>query len=305
MKKKQKSFFLLGIIAFIIFFIAGIYITYPLILHLGDYATGLGDELLLAWIQNWDIHAFFTHPLSLFNANIYFPYPNTLAYSDAFLTGSLLTSLPIYLIGQPIVANNSMLIGSLVLLGFSIYLLAYYLTRDFLASMFAGLLVVFSPATLGYYIHLQVLGIAWVPLSILFFFIFLNTKKTKYFALSLFFFLMQYYNSFLPGFFILFSIIIIIIFKFFENRKHVLLQINKKNIFLLLITFLLLIPIALPYYQVSREFHYVRDIRDAIHLAMQPEDLFYSSGFSRLAPILNRLPFNKTSQNSEFKPGYL
>lgn len=301
----MRNVIILSLISFLIFLIAACYITYPLLFHLGDYATGLGDELLLAWIQSWVVHALFTNPLNLFNANIYYPYPNSLAYSDLFLGSSLLTYPFVLLTGQPIAANNSLYIFSLLFLGFSIFLLAYYLTRDFFASLLAGILVVFSPATLGNYVGLQILSIAGVPLSILFFLVFLDTKKTKYLLISLLFFLLQTYNSFLPGYFILFSFIIILLYRFSKKKKNLLLLLTKRNIVSVLITFVLLIPVVIPYYQVSSEFHYVRDIRDTIHFALQPEDLLYSSNSSRLAVFLNTLPINKHSQNSEYKPGYL
>jgi len=301
-----KKSFLLGFTAFFLFFSASIYITFPLIFHLGDYATGLGDELVIAWIQAWVIHALFTQPLSLFNANIYFPYHNTLAYSDLFMTGSLLTFLPAFFIGQPIAANNALLIFSLLSLGFCLYVLTFYMTKDFYASLLSGILVIFSPATVSFSVHLQVLFVAFVPLSLLFFLIFLKNRKTRFLIFSLVCFILQVYNSFLPGYFILFSYTIIFFFYLFEKEKKVKKIISKKNVFIFLIAFILIIPIALPYLQVSHEFNYVRDIRDSIHFALQPEDLLYPGGTTRLGKLLlTDIPTNHYSQNNEFKPGYL
>ncbi len=300
-----KKNILLGFVSIFIFFCLGLCITYPLIFHMGNLAVGLGDELVISWIQNWVIHSLFTNPLHIFEANLYFPYHNTLAYSDLFLTSSLLSIIPLKFIGQPIVVHNFTLISSLILLGFSIYLLSFYLTKDFLLSVFAGVLVIFSPAVLDKATHLQILAIFWVPLSILLFLIFIKSKKSKYFVISLLFFLAQVYNSFMPGYFILFSYVIIIVYYWLYNRVQIKKIFVKKNIFLFIISLILIIPIAIPYYQVSKEFNYVRDMRDAIHFAIQPEDLFYPSNHTRLKNYLFELPFNKTSQNGEFKPGYL
>lgn len=68
---------------------------------------------------------------------------------------------------------------------------------------------------------------------------------------------------------------------------------------------MLIVPLIIPYYSVSREFGYTRNIRDAIHFAIQPEDLFYPGTSTRLKDYLYSLPFNQISQNDEFKPGYL
>lgn len=305
MKNNYKKYILLYIYSLFIFFTLAVYITYPLIFQMGKVATELGDQLLIAWIHNWIIHSLTTNPLSLFDANIYYPYSNTLAYSDLFITSSLLAFIPTMLIGQPIAANNFSFISSLTLLGFSIFLLAFYLTRDYFASLLSGIIVIFSPAVLSYYIHIQMLAIQWVPLSIVFFLIFLQQKKSKYLTISLIFFILQTYNSFLPGYFIVFSFIIIFTYCLFYDNKKTLKLITKTNCFLIFLSLILILPITIPYYQVSKEFNYIRDIRESIHNALQPEDLLYSSGFSRLHNIINSLPFNRISQNNEFKPGFL
>ena len=302
---KLNTSFSLRIFAFFLFLISSIYITYPLIFHLGNFTTGFGDEMLLAWIHKWVIHELFTNPLNLFNATIFYPFTNSLAYSDIFLTGSLLTALPVFFVGQPIAANNITIISSLTLLGFSIYLLSYYLTKDFLASLLAGVILIFCPAILNFTVHIQLLEIYWVPLAILSFLHFLETNKKKYLLLTLLFFLLQTYNSFLPGYFILFSLSIILLVKWIENKKIIKQILIPQNLFLLFGTLLLLLPIMIPYFQVSHEFHYVRDIRDTIHFALQPEDLLYPSSATRLQQILRELPFNQHSQNDEYTAGYV
>lgn len=173
---------LLIFVAFFIFFLLASYITFPLIFNMGSMATGLGDELVIAWIQNWVIHSFAVNPFAIFEANLYFPYHNTLAYSDLFLTSSIFSILPLKLIGEPIAVVNFTLISSLVLLGFSIYLLCFYLTKNFWPSLLSGILVIFSPAVLDKATHLQILAIQWVPLAILFFLIFIKTQKIKIFC---------------------------------------------------------------------------------------------------------------------------
>ena len=294
------------IIALFILITFGIYITYPLTFHLAGYATGVGDELIIVWIQNWVIHTITTGSIfSLFDANLYYPFIHSLAYSDIFIPASLLSFIPLQSFKEPIVVINFTLISSLILLGFSVYLLCYYLTKDFFASLLAGTLVIFSPSVLGYSVHLQILGVEWVPLAILFFLKFLDKGKSKFLALSLLFFLLQVYNSFLPGYFILFSYAILLFFHWRADKEKTIKLITKKNIVLCLIPILLIIPITIPYFQVSKEFQYTRDIRDAIHFAIQPEDFLYPSGHTRFSDFLLSLPFNQHSQNGEFKPGYL
>lgn len=303
---KIKNAIILSLLSLLLFFIAAIYITYPLVFHIGSLVTGFGDELVIAWIQNWVIHALLTNPLSLFEANIYFPYHNTLAFSETFIVTSILAMPVRFLSGQPISTVNFTLISSILLLGFSIYLLCFYLTKDFLASLFTGMMVIFSPAVLDYSVHLQLLSVECVPLSILFFLHFIKTKRTLFLGIALIFFLLQFYNSLLPSFFIFFSLVTFCLFLIRPYRKKVREYVTKTNILLLLITGAFMLPIAIPYLSVSQEFHYVRDIRDTIHFALQPEDFLYPGNRTQLNTFLmNTFPTNRYSENSEFKPGYL
>ena len=59
---------------------------WPLPLHLGrDIAQDLGDPLVQAWQVAWDGHALTTQPLSLFQANMFWPLRDSLAFSDALV----------------------------------------------------------------------------------------------------------------------------------------------------------------------------------------------------------------------------
>lgn len=296
-----------GAAAFILFFGLAVYITYPLLFHLGDVVTAHGDELDIAWMQNWVIHVITSGNIfSLFEANLYYPFHHSFAYSDIHVTTSLLSLIPFELLKQPITTVNFTFLTSLLLLGFSLCLLSLYLTKDYLASLLSGILVIFSPAVLDKLGQLQTLAIEWVPLSILFFIIFICTYKTRYLLISLSFFLLQTYNSFLPGYFIVFSYAIIFLYFYFYDKQKLKEVVTKKHIFLLVAAFTLIIPIAIPYYQVSHEFHYTRDIRDTIHFALQPEDFLNAGDTSLLHRILPEIPFIKqTSPIGEVKPGFL
>jgi hypothetical protein len=290
----------------VLFILLSTFITYPLIFNLGSLVTGKGDELVLAWIHNWVIHSLLNgNFLNIFNANTYYPATQSLAFSDAFFTSSLLALIPVKLINQPIVAVNFTLITSIALLGFSVYILVWYLIKETLASLLSGMLVIFSPAVLDKTVHLQILSIFYVSFALLFFIHFLKTKKSFYLFFSLLFFLLQTYNSFLPGYFILFSMIVISFFSWIDNRKKIKELINKKNIFMIILFSLMILPIALPYFNISDEYNYKRDIRDSIHFALQPEDFLFTNSFSKMNGLLISLPINKVSQNNEFKPGYL
>jgi hypothetical protein len=255
------------------------------------------DDAYVSWIINWNIHSFTTNILNIFNGNIYFPYHNTLAYSDPYFTTSLIAFLPVKLINQPAFAYNFSLIFAFITLSFCTYLLALYITKNHLSSIAAGTILAFSSYTVTKVMLLQMLSICWVPLSILLFLLFLDKKMFKYFLFSVFFFILQMYNSFLPGYFILVSCLIILFFYLFTKRiTFKQLQI-KKIILVGVFAVAIILPIIIPYYQVSKEFNYVRDIRDSIRFASRPEDMLYPGFTTKLSDfLLNTFYKNNTAK---------
>lgn len=294
------------LLVFLVFVLIALYITYPLIFHLGDYVTSFGDELFIAWNHNWVIHSLFSNPLNIFNANIYFPYQSTLAFSEPFFTSSILSIVPVFLTGQPIAAVNFILISSIVLTGFALYLLCFNLTKNIFASLVPSFLLIFSPAFLDKKTHLQIMALEYIPFSILLTLLFLKKEKFLYLVLSALFFLLQIYNSFMPGYFLVFFYTIFFCVLFIYQKKDFKKFVNKKTLILVSITLLLLLPLISPYLKISKELNARRDIRDAIHFALQPEDLLVTNEHSRLAKILITFQNPKNyPAKAEIKPGFI
>ena len=66
--------------------VLAIVMTWPLVLHLGsDIGKDLGDPLLQTWQVAWIGHALVHAPLHLWQANTFWPYDDTLAFSDALV----------------------------------------------------------------------------------------------------------------------------------------------------------------------------------------------------------------------------
>jgi hypothetical protein len=145
--------------------------TWPLVMGLGrDVPWDLGDPLLVMWILAWDctrILGALTGDLSrltgFFDANIFYPAPATLAYSE-HLVGQALQILPVYAIsGNPILAYNVLFLSTFVLSGFGMFLLVRDLTGSSLAGFVGGLLYAFAPFRLPHSGHLHVLSSQWMP----------------------------------------------------------------------------------------------------------------------------------------------
>src|SRR5579859_1726034 len=142
--------------------------TFPLVLHLSDALVDRPDTLFNSWVLAWDVHALTTNPLHLLDANIFFPFPQPLTYSDTMLTGALMVAPIELLTANPALAHNLLTLGSLVLAAFTTYLLIYELCSNRPAAFLCGALFSFSLIRQGQIDTVQLLQIGWLPLALLF-----------------------------------------------------------------------------------------------------------------------------------------
>ncbi|MFQ5577745.1 MAG: hypothetical protein ACE5G8_12255, partial [Anaerolineae bacterium] len=141
--------------------------TYPLPLRLATAVPNdIGDPLLNVWIMAWDSHALLTGPLNLFNANIFYPLPDTLAYSEHLFSTALLAQPLLLITQEPVLAYNLSLLATFPLAGFGMYLLALRYTGR-RAAFIAGLVFAFAPYRLAAIAHLQLLTFQWMPYALL------------------------------------------------------------------------------------------------------------------------------------------
>ena len=134
--------------------------------HLDSAVYG-GDTRLNAWAVAWAGHAILDRT-PVFDANIFFPAANTLAYSEHLL-GISLFALPVYAITRNAALSYNV-VWLLSYLGCALagYALAFRITRDRLASWVGGLAYAFCfYRMLHGHAHLQLLWTCWLPLSLL------------------------------------------------------------------------------------------------------------------------------------------
>ena len=151
--------------------VATIAMTWPLVLGLTrDIPGDLGDPLFNCWVLGWGAHhlgRFLTGHLDAFsgfwNANIYYPAPLALAYSE-HLFAQAVQILPVYaLTGNLLLCYNLLFLSTYVLSGVGTYLLVRDLTGSPRAAFVAGLLYGFAPYRVPQLPHLQVLSSQWMP----------------------------------------------------------------------------------------------------------------------------------------------
>jgi uncharacterized membrane protein len=175
---------------------ASVLYTWPLASSLATDLPTIDDSLLNSWILAWDIHALTTNALHLFDANIFFPFPLPLTYSDTLLTGAIVVAPVLMLTGNPVLAHNALALACLSLAGFGMYVLARELTGNELGAFVGGCIYAFTPYVQGQLGHVQLLQTGWLPLALLFLHRALRGGKTRDYALFTLFCICEAWASF-------------------------------------------------------------------------------------------------------------
>jgi hypothetical protein len=140
-------------------------LTYPQVQHLSTGVSPLYDSLFNTWRVAWIAHQLPRNPLHLFDANIFYPQPGTLTYSDALLLPALLGAPLIWAGMHAILVQNLLLLLSFVACGVSMYLLVRAETSSVPAAWFAGVVFAFQPYRFAHYAHLELLWGWPIPLA--------------------------------------------------------------------------------------------------------------------------------------------
>jgi hypothetical protein len=139
---------------------------WPLPLHLGrDIAQDLGDPLVQAWQVAWDGHALVHQPLRLFQANMFWPQHDSLAFSDA-----LVGYAPAGLIGSgthaAIARYDVLFLFAYALCFVGAYLLARELGAGRAGATIAGAAFAYAPYRLEQEGHLHIVSSGAIPLAL-------------------------------------------------------------------------------------------------------------------------------------------
>jgi hypothetical protein len=179
---RRRSAALVATASYVLLTIA---LTWPLARGLTrDLPADFGDPLLNSWILAWDadhlLRALGGHLSALgeyWNANIYYPHPLALAYSE-HLTAQAVMILPVYAVtGNPILSYNVVFLSTFVLSAIGMFLLVRDVTQSTAAAFVAGIAFGFAPYRFGTLPHVQVLSSMWMPFVLLGFHRFLESRR--------------------------------------------------------------------------------------------------------------------------------
>lgn len=151
----------------------------------------LPDTHLFIWTLAWDAHAFLHQPLNIFDANIYYPYANTLAYSENLIGSALFAAPILWVTGNPVLAMNLTALLTCVLCGVGAYLLAVRAHVSPRGAFICGLIFAFAPPRFFRMGQLHMTAVQWIPFSLAFLHSYLEHGRRKYLLLAIGFFSLQ------------------------------------------------------------------------------------------------------------------
>jgi len=287
-----------------IFFLAlTAYLTWPLLPRMADGISPSPDSLLNLWALAWNYHILPREPLSLFDANIFFPRLDTLAYSE-HLFGVALIAAPAYLAtGNVIFAYNFAIVLSFFLSGIGMYLLVSELTGSRWAGLVSGVIYAAAPFRFLQLLHIQLLSYQWFPFVFLYLYRFLRQGRPRQLAAAAVFATLQilscnYYAMYLALALTLFAIVLILVGRSLLDRRKVLsLAAAAGGVALVAL------PFFLPYQRNRADQGYYRRYEDVVQFSAEPLDYLRPSAFNKIF-YAEYLPHQLRSEKALF-PGLI
>lgn len=291
-------------------------LTYPLLFNLTHAVPNdIGDPLLNTWILAWNSHALLTEPLGLFDANIFYPLPKTLAYSEHLFSTALL-ALPLQLItAEPITAYNLSLLLSFPLAAFGMYLLTLRWTCSRAAAFIAGLIFGFAPYRFAAIAHLQLLTVQWLPFTMLFLDLLLAPRRRPKLSFAAGLLLMLTLQVLASWYLAVYTGVIVAIYlvttvainRFMSHPNRATVPFLHRPFALprllllsaiFVVSLLLILPLALPYLALLEALAESRPLAQALTLAAVPTDYLAAAPFNTwfgplTAPLRQRSFFSE------------
>ncbi len=227
-------------------------LAYPLSLEPGSRALALGnDTRLFVWTLAWDVHALLHDPLGLFDANIFFPARNTLAYSEN-LFGNVLVAAPVLLAsGNPVLAMNAVVLVSCALCGVGAFVLGRRLGIGTSGALASGIVFAFASPHFAHLGQVHLATVHWIPFCLAFLHAYAEQPRRGCLLIACGFFTLQSLSSGHAGLYLLLTIVALVIHLTILGRfpwRNALRDLVPAALVLAIN-----LPFLLPYFAVRRE----------------------------------------------------
>jgi hypothetical protein len=271
--------YLVHLVVLLAYTLLAIGMTFPLAFDLGNTllatdSNALNDSYFSVWIFGWQAHQLIADPLNLFQANIFYPFSNTLAFSEIILPGALLYLPFEYASNNPIFAYNLILLLTFPLNAFAMYLwtldwlhapshrsqnssVARYTIRDTrYAAFLSGIIFAFCTYKMGELRHIQLLMALFMPLTLMYVARFMRAPNFHNGFLTALFFALNALSSLYYALFLAFAILLYLGVELVRRRLRLSPAHIVHGILAVVIAGFLVVPFLLPFLRLEREFNF-------------------------------------------------
>ncbi len=292
---ESRSGFVAQVIAAALFFaVVSLFMYSPISWNMGSLVTDKWDGLLHTWILAWDVHKFSTGLSGFWDANIFWPHPNALAYSDHLLGSAVLAAPFLWASSNPILAHNAVTYLSFVLSGLGMFLLARRLTGNALAGAVAGVIFAYCPWRYGQIGHAsQLLTDQWLPFTLLFFHRTIEEKRVSDGLLTGLFFGLNALTSFYIAAIGAVVMVTVFVAEFFMARGRLSKRAWAGLVLGGIVSIAMVAPTVKPYYEVRQAQGLQRSVWESVSMSADPLDYFRAPPWNRMwgkvtEPLENR-----------------
>ena len=276
------------------------WLTWPLASRMSIALSDNPDALLNYWALSWNYHILPLNLESFFDANIFAPRPDTLAYSE-HLFGIAFLVWPVFIVsGNALLAYNVAILLSFILSGFGMYLLVRDLTGSRWAAICSGTVFLASPYRFLHIIHIQLITLQWFPFVFWCFFHFVRGGQHKYLFGVVIFSLLQALSCNYYAVYLVFSILLLVFVVAVVGRG----LLTMSRCFQLavggVLVFVVMLPFLLPYER-NKDRGFYRRYEDVVAFSASSTDYLRPSAFNK-APHLRLFPKQERSEKALF-PG--
>jgi hypothetical protein len=171
-------------------------LAYPLSIHPGSVVTSPGtDTNLFMWTLAWDTHGFLHRPWAIFEANIFYPFHLTLAFSENLIGSAFLAAPVLWISHNPVLAMNLVALVSSPLCAIGAYLLGRRIGLGPLGAAICGLIYAFAPPRFLRIDQLHLTTVQWIPFGLAFFHSYLDRGRARDLRVAIAFFSLQALTS--------------------------------------------------------------------------------------------------------------
>lgn len=254
------------------FFLTSIVLTYPLATALDGHIDNLGDPLLNSWILSWYAHAIPGDLANIFDPPIFYPYHNTLLFTEHMLGSGLLAWPIVRLSGSGVLAHNVLLLATFFFCSLGAYLLIRRVTGSSAAGIVCGILFAFSPFRMAHTSHLHVLSLQWLPFSLYFIDLFIEKRWPRDLALGAGFLAFQTLTSYNYAFFCIVAAGIWMVVRGLASPRRIGPRLVAGYAAIALVVGAVNLPIVLRYFTVSQEMGFTRSADEIRHYSATLRD---------------------------------